>query len=145
MRVIVTGGRNYADERAVRSVLDYLRDRTGHLTVIQGGAGGADQLARQWGWEQDGVSVVTVPANWHKHGKSAGPIRNRTMLDQCSPDLVVAFPGGKGTASMMRLAKSAGVPVVMIHDQASPSRTSGRLRTAMEIARGKASGRLVGA
>lgn len=45
------------------------------------------------------------------NGKAAGPIRNQRMLDEGKPDLVVAFPGGRGTADMVRRAKAAGVPV----------------------------------
>jgi acyl-CoA synthetase (NDP forming) len=55
--------------------------------------------------------VTSFPANWKKHGKSAGPIRNQLMLDVGKPDLVIAFPGGSGTADMIRRARKAGVPV----------------------------------
>ena len=51
---------------------------------------------------------MEMPADWTKHGKAAGPIRNQKMLDEC-PDLVVAFPGGKGTADMVRRAMKAGI------------------------------------
>lgn len=44
-------------------------------------------------------------------GKAAGPIRNQRMLDDGKPDRVLAFPGGRGTANMVKLAKAAGVPV----------------------------------
>jgi UDP-N-acetylmuramoylalanine-D-glutamate ligase len=53
------------------------------------------------------------PAKWDLHGKSAGPIRNQQMLDT-GVDLVIAFPGGKGTAHMVSIAKKAGVKVVEI-------------------------------
>ena len=42
---------------------------------------------------------------------AAGPKRNQQMLDEAKPDMVVAFPGGKGTAHMRQIAKAAGVPV----------------------------------
>lgn len=137
MRVIVTGGRDYADVDTVRLALDCLRERAGHLTVIQGGATGADAIARDWTYGLDGVTIVTVPANWHKHGKSAGPIRNQLMLDQCNPDLVLAFPGGKGTAHMMRIARKASVPVVQVHGRMRACRLQGGIRDAMAIARSK--------
>jgi len=53
-------------------------------------------------------------ANWRTHGKAAGPIRNQQMLDEGRPHLVVAFPGGTGTADMVRRAKAAGVPVMEV-------------------------------
>lgn len=46
-----------------------------------------------------------------KYGKSAGPIRNQTMLDDGKPDLVLAFPGGRGTADMVAKAEKHGIPV----------------------------------
>jgi len=41
---------------------------------------------------------------------AAGPIRNQWMLKYGKPDLVLALPGGAGTASMIDLASKAGVP-----------------------------------
>ena len=43
--------------------------------------------------------------------KSAGHIRNQVMLDKGKPDVVVAFPGGRGTADMVRRAEGAGIEV----------------------------------
>ena len=52
-------------------------------------------------------------AEWHRLGRKAGPIRNQRMLDEGKPDLVVAFPGGTGTAGMVALACKAGVRVIL--------------------------------
>lgn len=52
--------------------------------------------------------------SWKDHGKAAGPIRNQLMLDDFKPDLVVAFPGGKGTADMVKKAQDAGVTVILV-------------------------------
>jgi len=60
------------------------------------------------------VAVQVFPADWETHGKAAGPIRNQRMLDEGRPDLVVAFPGGRGTSDMVARAKRAGVEVMMI-------------------------------
>jgi hypothetical protein len=57
------------------------------------------------------VPIDVYVAQWKKHGRAAGPIRNQRMLDKGKPDLVVAFPGGRGTADMIRRAERAGVPV----------------------------------
>jgi hypothetical protein len=79
--------------------------------VIEGGARGADFLGGCWA-DMHKVKRVTVPADWATHGNAAGPIRNRRMLTDFKPDLVVAFPGGKGTADMIRQAEAAGVKVL---------------------------------
>lgn len=113
MRVLVTGGRNYADEWRVRQALDVLRPRI----VIQGGARGADSLAAAWADERRAEArPETYHADWDRYGKGAGHIRNQRMLDQSKPDLVLAFPGGRGTRDMIERARKAGVPVLLSSD-----------------------------
>lgn len=58
------------------------------------------------------VSCLTEIADWSKYGKAAGPMRNQKMLDEYKPDLVVALPGGRGTADMVSRARVAGVEVI---------------------------------
>lgn len=53
-------------------------------------------------------------ADWDGLGRKAGPIRNQRMLDEGKPDLVVAFPGDKGTADMVRRARTASLEVLEI-------------------------------
>lgn len=112
MRVLVTGGRDYADASTLWGALDVLRRESPHdaLIIIQGGAHGADQMAREWCLSRL-VPYDNFRADWIAHGSSAGPLRNQRMLDEGKPDLVVAFPGGRGTADMVRRAEAAGVPV----------------------------------
>ena len=109
MRVLVCGGRNFKDEAAVFQTLDQIG---GVAHLIEGGAKGADTLARLWANRNLGPDqLTTFEAEWRVHGKAAGAIRNQRMLDEGKPDLVVAFPGGRGTADMVRRAERAGVPV----------------------------------
>lgn len=116
MRVLVCGGRDYSDTSAVWGSLDALRQRhpPETLWVIQGGATGADALALEWARMQATriAGSVTIYADWKSLGKAAGPIRNQRLIDEGKPDIVMAFPGGKGTADMVRRAKAAGLPVV---------------------------------
>ena len=110
MRVIVCGGRDYFDQRTVNKALDLLHERKGVELVIQGGAKGADHCAWVWAVSRE-VPTVQVNADWDKHGKRAGYIRNQVMLDGGKPDGVVAFPGGAGTNMMSEIATKAGVKV----------------------------------
>ena len=112
MRVLVCGGRDYADESAVCAILNCLNDWWGIDCIIEGGALGADRFARRWGAWVDGL-VTTYEADWSA-GRRAGPIRNQRMLDEGRPDVVVAFPGGTGTRDMVRKARAAGVPVMEV-------------------------------
>ena len=70
-------------------------------------------MAQEWA-EARGVPCEVYLANWAELGRKAGPIRNQQMLDEGRPTLVVAFPGGRGTADMIRRARSAGVEVIEI-------------------------------
>lgn len=112
IRVLVCGGRDFTDAWWLEEVLSGLHARAPIGVLIHGAARGADSLAQHWAIANS-VEVAAFPANWEEHGRSAGPIRNKTMLDYGRPDLVIAFPGGRGTADMVRQAKKAGVPVAV--------------------------------
>lgn len=109
MRVLVCGGRNYRDYETLSSVLSGIRPSI----VIDGGARGADWMASSWALE-NGVHSVTYKADWNAHGKAAGPMRNRRMIVEGKPDIVVAFPGGKGTEDMISKARSAGIKLHIV-------------------------------
>jgi len=111
MRILVCGGRNYRDPDAVYSALDNLkRGQSGVSLVIEGGALGADCFAAEWA-DMTGTPHMQFAADWKRFGRAAGAIRNKQMLDEGKPDLVVAFPGGRGTANMIAQAEKAGVRV----------------------------------
>lgn len=110
-RVLVCGGRGYDDIAEMYAALDALG--RGVETVISGMARGADTLAARWARER-GKTLLAFPADWTAHGKAAGPIRNTKMLVEGRPTLVVAFPGGPGTADMLKQAKAARVPTLEI-------------------------------
>ena len=130
------GGRDLAwpHQRVAAELLARSGGRLVHL-VLHGGARGADaaigRAAQQLGW-----SSLVMPAQWQRHGRAAGPIRNRELLEQaiaravahtspCSiaSVLVVAFPGGPGTASLVQQARrmAARSPVPISVAQVSPS------------------------
>ena len=130
------GGRDLAwpQQRVAAELLARSGGRLVHL-LLHGGARGADaaigRAAQQLGW-----SALVMPAQWQLHGRAAGPIRNRELLEQAiaraeahsSPGyqasvLVVAFPGGAGTASLMREARrmASRSPVPISVAEVSPS------------------------
>ena len=125
------GGRDLAwsQQRVAAELLARSGGRLVHL-LLHGGARGADaaigRAAYQLGW-----SALVMPAQWQLHGRAAGPIRNRELLEQAvaravarsSPGcltsvLVVAFPGGAGTASLVRearrMASRSAVPIAVV-------------------------------
>jgi len=134
MRILVCGGRDFGHVRRtapleeepphvlraieeykfIHSALDEIIKAGSNITIISGGATGADSAVI------DFAHIYFHPyevykADWNKYGKAAGFIRNKQMLEEGRPDLVVAFPGGKGTAMMVMLAKKDGVEVIEMH------------------------------
>ncbi|XUM19809.1 DUF2493 domain-containing protein [Bradyrhizobium oligotrophicum S58] len=113
-RVLVCGGRDFTDANRIWSVLDhYLREADDFECLIQGEARGADRIAGEWA-DARSVRVLPFPADWNGLGNAAGAIRNAQMLREGRPTMVIAFPGGRGTADMVDRAKRAGVPVLEI-------------------------------
>jgi hypothetical protein len=122
LRVLVCGGRHY-DEAAAwnwleRNAKDAIAERLKEAAfeiavIIHGDSKGADQGGAQWG-RSEHAQVIAFPANWKRDGRGAGPIRNRKMLHEGKPDIVIALPGGKGTDNMIALAEASGVPVIEV-------------------------------
>lgn len=123
--VIVTGGRHYADRDALHAALGQLRAQLGFTLLIAGDATGADALALEWA-HKNRIAATRFEADWAAHGKAAGPRRNAAMLREAqaccgvTPLVVVAFPGGAGTADMVRRATRAGVTVIYAGRQCRP-------------------------
>lgn len=111
-KFIVCGGRDFDDLRLAWTVLhDATEIRGGNVLVVGDCPTGADQIASEWA-AMKGLPVLRYPADWDQHGRAAGPMRNQAMLETENPAFVVALPGGRGTASMVRLANLAGVLVI---------------------------------
>jgi hypothetical protein len=124
MRVIVTGGRDYDPQLQGRALVGLVLTAISQVkpikTIVHGrcwnpqnedSKNGADFWAYIWAKNNDGVEEEEHPADWKKHGKAAGPIRNSYMA-KLGADLCIAFPGGSGTTDMVNKAKRAGIPVL---------------------------------
>jgi hypothetical protein len=124
MRILVCGSRTFSDRTSINTVLDGLRPDGPYplqLTIIEGGARGADEYAKDWAVAHD-VEHMQFPADWKTHSRKAGHIRNQQMLDEGKPELVIAFVNkplerSVGTYSMVRLARQARVPVWVVEVQ----------------------------
>ena len=126
--VVAGGGRDLAwpSELIATHLLSASRGRLVQ-SLFHGGARGADQAiasaADQLGWPQ-----IACPAAWQQHGRAAGPIRNRQMLERSldlasalplgAALLVITFPGSRGTASLVdqahRLSRRSAIPIEVI-------------------------------
>ena len=118
MRVLVCGSRDFQAGTGLFEALDMLHMEHELTLIIEGEAKGADTLAREWAEMRD-IPVLKFPADWKKYGRAAGPIRNKQMLDEGKPDLVMAFPSNglknsKGTKNMVEQARAAGITTIVI-------------------------------
>lgn len=127
IRILVTGSRNWSDADAIRDELaNWLHFRFGEdppppVTLVHGGARGADrlagQIAREYGW-----TVEVHPADWERYGRSAGHRRNAEMV-AAGADVVLAFPLGasRGTRGCVAAAAKAGIPVLVCEPKRAAS------------------------
>jgi hypothetical protein len=116
LRVLVSGGRNFSDMVMIHNVLDKINKNFGINTVIHGACPtGADHYADTWAALND-VNVEKYEADWKRHGKSAGPKRNAKMVNESNPDIVIVFPGGRGTEDLKTKALDAGWCAIVFNE-----------------------------
>lgn len=117
MKILVCGDRDWKDRRLIELTLFELKLPAFQITIVEGGARGADTIARQIAIKH-GIFVIEVKADWATYGKAAGSIRNQKMLDDHHPDYVLAFhddiANSKGTKDMIERAIVAGIPYRLI-------------------------------
>jgi len=109
MKILICGGRDFSDRDWMQTVIAF----TVPSCIITGMAKGADRLAYDLAKELN-IPVECYPADWDTYGKSAGYRRNEQMLKEGRPNKVIAFPGGRGTAHMIKIAKEAGIRTVVL-------------------------------
>jgi hypothetical protein len=116
VKVLVCGSRYFEDWFTVIDVLDVVDEQIGEIThIISGGAKGADYLGKRYATVKE-IPFTEYPADWETHGRAAGPIRNKQMLVEGKPDVVVAFDdSGAGTRDMIRQSyKVDGLEVLVV-------------------------------
>ena len=98
----VAGGRDYQDMAAVQRILrPFIFEDTWEL--VTGAARGADLLAEEY-WRSKFRPYRGIPADWDTYGKAAGYRRNQYIAYNLKPEMLIAFPGGKGTGLAIDLA-----------------------------------------
>lgn len=131
MIVLVTGGRGFSDHNRLWAALDRIDDATPIDRLVVGDAQGADAIAYAWltRWRERATGTGRTlarnkfVANWREHGNAAGPFRNsrmvahvKTLVDAGEAAVVLACPGGAGTADCVRKARAAGLVVKTLDD-----------------------------
>lgn len=112
-KVVVAGSRNFNNYNLLKEKLDFLLQNKKNIEIVSGTARGADTLGERYAKER-GYSLKRFPANWEKHGRKAGYIRNKEMRDYA--DAVVVFWDGesRGTKHMIDLSKEKNLPIKII-------------------------------
>jgi hypothetical protein len=114
LRILVCGSRNWKDEKG--EIKKFINSLPENAIIVEGAAKGADSLAAEYA-KNRGLRVNEFPANWDAHGKAAGFIRNKEMLEDGYPNVVVAYSKNlktsKGTLDMVTQSMKAGIPVFL--------------------------------
>lgn len=115
-KVIIAGGRTFNDYDLMEKSCDYyLQNKLNNceVIVVSGHASGADSLGERYA-QECGLECELHPADWHAHGRAAGPIRNAQMADVANA--LIAFWDGKsrGTKNMIDTATKRGLQVAVI-------------------------------
>lgn len=115
-RILITGSRDWDNPDAIEDAILDLNNWNpidwDEVVIVHGDCPtGADAMAQKFA-EETGIATERHPADWNKHGRAAGPIRNKQMVD-LGADIVLAFPKGKsaGTRGCTKLAQDAGLVV----------------------------------
>ncbi len=115
MKLIVAGGRDYKLNDEDYHNLAIIHWHCSITEIVSGGASGADKCGEIFAASRK-LPVKVFPADWKKHGRKAGPLRNKEMAEYA--DAVALFPGGRGTASMKQEAEKAGIDIFDYRGQA---------------------------
>lgn len=112
---VVTGSRSWNWADPIHAALEQVAVEYPDAVMIEGGANGADRIARHF-WQEIGRMAMTIPAQWDKYGRSAGPIRNRRMLATPGVGLCIGFvqPDSKGTWDCLAAAAKFGVRRIVV-------------------------------
>jgi len=112
-KVLVTGGRDYADQSRVDEALDTVHADSPITVIIHGAATGADTLAADWA-RRHGIPTDPHPARWDDFSEPCVNRNQRMLAALGTAGLCVALPGGRGTADMVARALKAGVSVLEV-------------------------------
>lgn len=116
--LLVVGSRGFLDYNLLKDTLDNIRDKNNNISIVSGGAAGADSLAERYANENN-IPIEIFRANWNKYGRSAGYIRNEEMHKYISTKenrMCIAFWDGqsRGTQHNFSLAKKYSNPIMLI-------------------------------
>lgn len=117
MKCIIAGSRNFTNYEFLKSAIARSGFADQITEVVSGTATGVDSLGERYA-KENRIPVRQFPANWNKHGKAAGMIRNREMLDYALPDgalIVIIVNNSPGSTGMLKIARESGLRYYAVH------------------------------
>lgn len=100
MKLIVAGSRDYSDKATLFMILDNVKKDYPLEKIIHGGSQGPDLIAGEWA-AANGIECKVFEADWDKHKRAAGPIRNKQMAAEGTHLLAIWDGSSKGTKNMI--------------------------------------------
>jgi len=115
MRLIIAGGRHFMDYNLMKTKLDIILSSVDEdIQIVSGMANGADTLGLRYASENK-LFVKEFYAEWGKHGKKAGPIRNKEMAEYSTHCICFWDGVSRGTENMISLSKEYGLNLRVIN------------------------------
>ena len=117
MKVIIAGSRGIGPRTAAWLIASLIETHLKDIDiteVVSGTALGVDQGGELYA-QRNSIPVLRFPANWDKHGKSAGHIRNAEMAEHADALIAVWDGVSRGTRHMIDLAEKKGLVVKIIN------------------------------
>jgi hypothetical protein len=112
MNLAIVGSRNFTDPERLSRIVDKVQ---GDITlIVSGGARGADTLAEYYA-KKKAIPYLIFPADWDKHGKKAGILRNQDIVDNADAMIAFLAPESKGTRDSIKRAQKKGIPVHIVN------------------------------
>lgn len=115
MKVIIAGSRHMPFSCYPLIAQAVARAHFPVTEVVCGEARGADTFGKKWAYEV-GIPVKSFPADWNKHGKGAGPIRNREMAEYADALIVFIWDASRGSANMLRTMQDFNKPCYVVYN-----------------------------
>ena len=112
MKLIIAGGRDFDDLHKLHEVIAAEFNIKDIKEVISGGADGADLLGELWA-ETHQIPIRIFQADWKKHGKAAGPIRNAEMAIYADEAVVFWDGESRGSKNMIENMKKLNKSVTV--------------------------------
>ena len=112
-KVIIAGGRDFNNYDLLKKKVNKILSNKSEIEIVSGTANGADKLGERYAKEFN-LNLKQFPADWNKHGKRAGYLRNKDMSIYADACICFWDSKSKGTEHMINLAKSQGIPLRVI-------------------------------